>query len=122
MYGQLCDLFYVDGEEIYYLNNVTTAHRESNQYKPTSQYNFMLTLEYGKDLVTDIYKLGNRVTSIGTECKSTLLHPVFRVFKGMRLVDIIHFDEDLFADFSDTMIYGDKFKRVLSMFIEPHFS
>jgi thioredoxin reductase len=122
MYGQLCDLFYVNGEEIYYLNNVTIAHRGSNQYTPTSQYNFMLTLEYGKDLVTDIYKLGNRVTAIGTESKSTLLHPVLRVFKGARLVEMIHFDEDLFADFSDTLIYEDKLKRALSMFIEPRFS
>jgi hypothetical protein len=62
-----------------------------------------------------------RVT--GTESQATLLHPVLRVYKDLEsgskvLVDVIHFDEDLFADYTLETKYSDKLYRSLRMFIE----
>jgi len=120
MYGQMCDIFYKDpvkGDYIYF-NNVHMNFFGANGGWPDTHI-FVLTLEYGKkELVTDIYKFGRRITDIGSESDATLLHPVMRVFasKTKIQIDEIHFDEDLFANFTSEEKYADKIARTIRMF------
>jgi thioredoxin reductase len=123
MYGQLADIFIWDPvkKDIVYINGV---HRDFiySENKDTNLTYFVLTLEYSDEYVTDVYKIGERTTYIGTESNAKLLHPVLRVLKKNQVgiyekVDIIHFDEDLFAVFTDKRRYADKFARTLRMFI-----
>jgi len=124
MYGQMCDIFYEDQatSTFVYVNDVHINHYYYNPNWPVGHI-FILTLEYGhKEPVTDIYKLGIRITGLGSESDSTLLHPVLRVFKeGTKTklqVDEIHFDEDLFANFTMQTKYIDKLERALKMFVD----
>ena len=77
-----------------------------------------LTLEYG-DPITDVLKGGQSVTTIGKESKALLLHPILRFYKAdFSLLDEIHLDEDLLADFeTDTSKYRDRMERIFRMFI-----
>jgi len=126
MYGEMCDLFYVDPEtdELVYYNgvNLSTYINEMPKQLPGT-YFFTLKLEYGQKRITNIYEFGLKVSDIGTESQTTLLHPVIRVYKDIEsgskiLVDTIHFDEDLFADYTLPSKYSDKFYRTLRMFID----
>jgi thioredoxin reductase len=123
MYGQLADIFIWDPvkKDIVYMNGV---HREfiQSESKDTTLTYFVLTLEFSDDQVTDVYKIGERTTHVGTESNSKLLHPILRVLKKNQdgryeKIDIVHFDEDLFADFTDKKRYADKLTRTLRMFI-----
>ena len=124
MYGQLADIFIWDPtkKDIVYMNGV---HREfiQSDSKDTKIIYFVLTLEYSDQHVTDVYKIGGRTTDIGIESHAKLLHPILRVLKknegggNYDIIDIIHFDEDLFADFTDKKRYADKLTRTLRMFI-----
>ena len=70
--------------------------------------------------VRDINTLGVKTSRIGSECKSTLIHPVLRVFKDQpnkTMIDEIHFDEELYARFIAKDDYLDKMIRSLKMFI-----
>lgn len=119
MHGYLCDMFYSDEStsQFLYLHEVPIHHYYFDSLWSKHAPIFLLTLEYGSTHVTDIYKLGNRVTNIGTESSATLLHPVIRIFnEEKKLVDEIHFDEDLFTNFSDNSIYVKKMFRTLRMF------
>jgi hypothetical protein len=119
MYGQICDIFYISAEDtIQYYNNVTVQFLQSPfLLKTDATLFFMITLEYGKTDITDTTRIGGRVTTIGKESNSVLLHPVLRVFNRDALIDEIHFDEDLLADFStDTKKYKEKLNRSLKMF------
>lgn len=122
MYGQLADIFIWDPvkKDIVYINGV---HREfiHSESKDTNLTYFVLTLEYSEEQITDIYKIGDRTTHVGTESNSKLLHPILRVLKKneggvYEKIDIIHFDEDLFASFTDKKRYADKLTRTLRMF------
>jgi hypothetical protein len=89
----------------------------SESYVPKGEYNFALTLEYGHRQVTEIIQLGKKLSGLGSEVNSSLLHPVLCVYKDKTIVDVIHFDEDLFANFIDKKLYLDKLRRALKMFI-----
>ena len=84
---------------------------------------FTIGLEYSNDAPeTDTIKMLKRESMIGKESRSRLIHPVMRVFKDMPkftkvIMDEIHFDEDLFADFTDQHRHTDKLTRTLKMFI-----
>jgi hypothetical protein len=124
MYGQIVDLFIYNTKTkmINYINNVHPSFLRSPSTDVDLVY-FMLSLEYSNKIENDnISQLGVRTTSIGTESNAILLHPIIRVLKDFQginkaLIDTIHFDEDLFADFTDKMRYGDKLMRTLKMFI-----
>ena len=124
MFSQIVDVFIYDPEKksIEYINNVHFTFITTYPRNEELTF-FILSLEYSNsEPVTDIRKIGSRVTSIGNEGKAVLLHPILRVIKDVgpinkSLVDEIHFDEDLFARFTDQPRYIDKLRRTLKMFI-----
>jgi thioredoxin reductase len=136
MYGQLGDFFYYDAskQSIVYYNNVTKGF--INNYveaNPSNTY-FNICLEYGKDYIYDTRKFGSKNSDIGTEGASVLIHPVIKVFRPLdilkgdlvgastngittKIVDAIHMDEDVFADFSSKQRYGDRIARFLKGYL-----
>lgn len=117
MQGEMCDFFYrgEDGAFVYY-HDVTSPFHESPEFKPTDNYFAMLRLEYGSKIIKEVDNFGKRVSAVGKECESPLIHPVLRVFKDKQLVDEVHFDEDLYTNFTSKYRYEDKFRRTLLMF------
>jgi len=118
MFGFLSDIFYYNIEEkniIYFENVPINSHKP---YKKENQLFFILTLEYGNK-ETNILKIGKKVSSIGTESKSTLIHPVIKIYNSYptSLIDIVHFDEDLFAEYTDISKYYDKLFRLLKSYL-----
>ena len=124
MYGQMVDVFIYNTKTkvIHYINSVHYTFLRSPSTNMDLVY-FTLSLEYSKKIENDkISQLGVRTTAIGTESEAILLHPIIRVMKDVEglnkaLVDEIHFDEDIFADFTDKIRYADKITRTLKMFI-----
>jgi hypothetical protein len=120
MYGQICDFYIFDSKEkkIIYYNNVHRRMITEGILQFEDTLGFVITLEYGNEPVTDIHKLGKKYSNIGTESKSTLLHPVMRVIRpDLTYVDIVHFDEDLFANFTKEETYLHKLIRVIKSFL-----
>lgn len=118
MFGYIGDVFYLNSIEnkIDYFYNVPI-----NLHKPLENENiifFILTLEYGEK-VTDILKIGKRVSGVGTESRSTLIHPVLKIYKSypLSLIDIIHFDEDLFAEYINENKYYNKLLKILKAYL-----
>lgn len=116
MYGYMCDMFYMENGEIIYYNNVTIPFFDNRHFKPDNQY-AILTLEYGSKKITKTDEFGRLVSSIGKESASVLLHPVLRILNKEKLIDEVHFDEDLYANFSSNDKYVEKMKRTLRMFL-----
>jgi thioredoxin reductase len=124
MYGQLADVCVYNPEksELMYINDIYYISMGQNKPNPALTY-FVITLEYSNaHPEKDYSKLGTRLTSIGSECKASLLHPVIRVLKdtpeiNKALIEEVHFDEDLLANFTGKDKYIDKLTRVLKMFI-----
>ena len=117
MHGIIGDIFYLsdDSSTILYYPSICINNAYSI-VKPSYNYYFLLMLEFGKDKVTDYYKLGKRIANIGTESKSTLLHPTICILnKDKNIIDFIHFDEDILANFTDKQRYSDKLDRVLQL-------
>ena len=114
MYGQMCDLISYDPKtkKYTYVNNVSISHpRKEGVY-------FILTLEYGKKPVIDLPKLGeNRPFALekGKEAYSNLLHPILRIV-NTEVIDEIHFEENILANFTDMTTYKDKFIRCFKAF------
>ncbi len=119
MHSIIGDFFWLDTakQEVIYFNNMNSHFGASLAKKIKDTYVLGLTLEFGSEHVKDIYKFGNKQTSLGKESNATLLHPVLRVYKGGVPCDEIHFDEDIFADFTDVEIYRMKLIRTLQMFL-----
>uniref|UniRef100_A0A6C0I287 FAD/NAD(P)-binding domain-containing protein n=1 Tax=viral metagenome TaxID=1070528 RepID=A0A6C0I287_9ZZZZ len=80
---------------------------------------FTLTLEYGSQYNSDIDKLGLATTNMGNESKSNLIHPVLKVFSTVlgKYIDIIHFDEDIFANFNNDIKYRNKLEKIIKSYI-----
>jgi hypothetical protein len=124
MFGQIVDTFIINSgqPEITYIENVSYSFLESKTSNENLTY-FTIGLEYSNEPPeTDTIKLLKRESGIGKECKSRLLHPILRIYKDMPnytkgLLDEIHFDEDLFADFTDVYRYKEKLTRALNAFI-----
>jgi hypothetical protein len=124
MYGQVIDAFIINTKqkEITYIENVTYPFLISDVPNENLLY-FTIAIEYSKEPPeTDTTKVFGKISGIGTESKSRNIHPVLRVHKDMfnytrGLVDEIHFDEDLFANYTDVSRYKDKLIRVLKAFI-----
>jgi hypothetical protein len=80
---------------------------------------FTLTLEYGSQYNSDIDKLGLSPPIMGNESKSNLIHPVLKVFSTVlrKYIDVIHFDEDIFANFDNDIKYRNKLERIIKSYI-----
>lgn len=141
MHGQLCDIFYVyDNQFIYYehvpLSYICTSINSKIDIPNT--FIFVLTLEYGYKVESDLKLIGKRTTDIGTESNAILLHPILRIFNNANkdfgkykdfyptydnlklisnLVNIIHFDEDLLTNFTNKQIYLEKFFRIINSYV-----
>lgn len=135
MYGQLIDFFYYDedSDEIIYYNNVNRQFVLGDYFNIKSDKYFTISLEYGNQKITDYTQFGKFITKVGHESKSSLLHPVLRVMNYQEnfisnlvdvsqfmdhplLVDEIHFDEDVFANFTSFSKYYEKLFRSLRMY------
>ena len=136
MYGQLVDFFYIDKDthEIVYYNNINKQLILTDYFKINNTQYYVFSLEYGTQKITDYLNFGKVITKVGQEAKSVLLHPVFRVMNYQEefisnivdtlnftdhplLIDEIHFDEDIFANFSGFSRYYEKLFRTLKMFL-----
>lgn len=120
LYAQLADIFYYDisSEKFIYIKDITIKFFLENEFKKLNDiFYFIVSLEYGEE-VKEVSKVGGKGrTDRGYEVNSVLLHPVLKVYKNNILVDEIHFDEDLLADFTDPLRYRDKLVRSIKMFI-----
>ncbi len=127
MYGQIVDIFVWDPDtkDIIYINGVHREFLKSKNSRGSNKIYFALMLDYSKTHITEITELGRANTALGREQHARLLHPYLRAFKDVgsehmipyETVDIIQFDEDLFADFTNKRRYADKLTRTLRMFI-----
>jgi hypothetical protein len=118
MFEYLSDILYYDLNEKkieYYLNIPINCHVPKQK---SNTLFFQITLEYG-DKITNILEIGSKKSNIGSESKSVLIHPVLRIFNSypLQLIDVIHFDEDLFAEYTDINKYHDKLYRALKSYI-----
>jgi hypothetical protein len=125
MHGQLADIFYYDSarKSIEYMESVSPWLLHQNQFPVSSStYVCVLTLEYGKKPADRLSKLGRKLSRIGSENRATRLHPVVRIYKdvsqsGKQLLEEIHLDENLYADFTDKEVYTNRLVRILRMIL-----
>ena len=140
MYGEIVDFFYFDKitREIIYFNNISINLVLNGYFKINTDQLFILSLEYSKKLITDIRGFDNKLSRIGNESSAALLHPILRTYnyneeifldlnytnlesdnKSLKslLIDEIHFDEDIYANFKNYSKYYDKLFRTLKMFL-----
>ena len=79
-------------------------------------YTFIIKLQYGKSTNT-ITDLPTKKSFIGSESNATYLHPVITVKQNNMLIEIIHFDEHLFAEFTNRSIWYDRIIRLIKSYI-----
>ena len=117
LYGVMGDIFYynVKEKQLIYYGDVLVNMR--NYTFTDDIICFILTLEYGERKIENIKELGRRISSVGFENKATLLHPVLKVYNNKTMVDLVHFDEDLYANFTNPDMYYDKFYRTFKSYI-----
>jgi len=122
MFGYLSDVLFfnlADGGTIYYQNipaQIVLSHLKIAQSKlKESSLLFIFTLEYGDNIVTNYLEIGDNTSKLGKESNSALIHPVVRVYRTStkKLVDVVHFGEDLFAEFVLPKLYQEKLERLL---------
>ena len=122
MYGKLSDTFYIKNNEFIYYNAVPINFFRDIKHSP-NRYYFVITLEYGNQPITNIIDLGQKISYLGFENKSPLLHPVIRIYQfhdeSKRIIEIdeVHFDEDLYSEFTYNMRYKNKLLRTIKMFL-----
>ena len=144
MHGQIADIFWKDSNKFIYHEAITLSWFFTNlniKVIPDAFPFAILTLEYGRDKEPSLTKLGGKKSSIGTESSSDFLHPVVRIYddkynKSIKevfypsyrslhnnpgLLDELHMDENLLADFSG-VYYIQKIKNIISSYnIHTHF-
>ena len=118
MFGYLGDIFYYNLQEgkVHYFKNV---HIHGNYFKnDINIIIFKLTLDFG-ERETDIMKIGEKKSFIGSESRAHLIHPILKIYNShpLSIIDIIHFDEELFSEFTDTSKYHEKLFRILKSFL-----
>ena len=110
-------------KQIKYINDVSKDFYKFNKIfnNNTDKIFITITLEFSKKKITNIAELGSKFSSIGFESNSKYIHPIFRIYdfdyNFFALVDEVHLDEDLNADFTDKLTYYDKIIRILRMFL-----
>ena len=123
MHSVICDFFYYDpyNQKFIYYNDITKNFILDNYIKRDEKINiyFMLTLEYSDEKNFDLRTIGTKKSDIGSESKSTFLHPIITVYNNFcNVIDIIHFDENLILDFTNRNLYFNKIRRTLIMFLD----
>jgi thioredoxin reductase len=136
MYGQLFDFMYYDSSKnkiIYYNSVVKGFINKIIEANPPNIY-FTIGLEYGKEPIYNTNEFGIKKSNVGTEGSSALLHPVINVIQPFnirtdtlvksstnnlttKIVDAMHMDEDLFADFSMKHKYSDRITRFVKGYL-----
>jgi lysine/ornithine N-monooxygenase len=120
MFGYLADVIFYNKQkkEAIYQEEIPYRHTIDRNTKYNDQMiYFIITLEYGAP-VNEIDKLGKRETAVGHENKSTLLHPLIQIYDyDHSIIDVVNFDEDLYAIFTDKKKYVDKLERLLRSYI-----
>jgi len=122
MYGKLSDIFFIEDDGIIYFNNVPNDFHETIISPVIDKFYFVLTLEYGNEPIKTISELGKKVSYLGFENKSPLLHLVIRIYQYtssniMFKIDEVHFDEDLYSEFTNAIKYKHKIIRTIKMFL-----
>jgi len=134
MYGQICDFFYYEDEsdEILYYDDINISFVLNGYFPMITDKFFIVSLDYGNTKVTDIYEFGKFIPPVGSESTGSLLHPTLKVYRYDErflidnpdkknsahplLIDEIHFNENLLANFSGFEKYFKKLFRSLKMF------
>ena len=117
MFGFIGDIFYYNLKEkqTLYYKDIPINYYNRNLEKHIIR--FVITLEYGNEITHDVSKLGEKYSKIGSESKSTLIHPVIRIYSSEnRLLEVVHLDEDLYAEFNKPMLYKDRIYRLLKSY------
>jgi thioredoxin reductase len=118
MYGHMCDIISYNKKTGGFIihENMTVFSFPGHLFLDETLTYFVLTFEYGPK-VMNISQFGDKVSRLGKESNSTLLHPVLKVYDGKRtFLDEIHFDEDILAKFTAKDKYVDKFLRTFKAF------
>jgi thioredoxin reductase len=134
MYGQICDFFYLDKEtnEILYYDDINISFVLNGYFPMNTDKFFIVSLDYGNKKVTDIGEFGKFIPPVGSESTGSLLHPTLKAYvyderylvdnpdkknsAHPLLIDEIHFNENLLANFSGFEKYFNKLFRSLKMF------
>ena len=141
MYGQLCDICYFDKDKnvfVYYEQvpiNYLLSNLNTKIKIPEKTIAFMTTLEYGSDPPHEVKDVWTTKVHLGKESHGRLLHPVLRVFRGIKLnytnykinylnlnnhanmIDETHFIENIFAEFIAYGYYKERFARIVKSYI-----
>ena len=124
MHSILCDLISFDKntKEIEYYNDVSIDFFVYNNIIKNKKDKIFIniTLEFSQNKIVDITKLNLKLSKQGFENNSRFIHPIFRIYdfnKSERLIEELHLDEDLNAEFLDKNIYYDRILRILRMFL-----
>ena len=109
--------------DILYFNNKTkilTYYKNVNinlDYYKDYDIKFIITLEYGNKEITQRYEIGKLHSYLGSESNATLIHPIISIFNQSFIIDIVHFDEDIYAEFENKNKYYYKILRTLKPYI-----
>jgi hypothetical protein len=123
MFSFISDIIFYEptsGDVLYY-KNVPTTHSNFllkqvlDKFKTNVFITYSVTLEFGTEKIEKYKELDNANPGLGNENKSILLHPVLRIVNPFKndVIDIYHFAEDLFANFTDKTVYLEKLMRIL---------
>jgi len=109
-------------KEIRYVSDVSTDFFIFNKIfnNKMDKIFITITLEFSPKKITNIQELGLKFSSIGFENNSKYIHPIFRFYdfiNAPRLLEEIHLDEELNAEYICQKTYYDRIIRILKMFI-----
>ena len=117
MFGFIGDIIYYNLKENQILYYKDTPIKYFNRDLEKHIIRFVITLEYGNEITHDVSKIGQKYSEIGSESKSTLIHPVISIYSSEnRLLEVVHLDEDLYAEFNKPLLYKDRIYRLLKSY------
>jgi hypothetical protein len=114
MFGYICDILILNTDEselVYFENMIDSTIDTNNNF-----YMFYIQLQYGNS-TNDIRELPTKKTNIGYESHASFIHPVIVVKKNNILIEQIHFNEDIFAEFLYKPMWYDRIIRLLKSYI-----
>jgi thioredoxin reductase len=125
MHSVLGDILAFDKitKEIRYVSDVSKDFYIFNNIfnKKTDKVFITITLEFSPKKITNIQELGVKFSSIGFENNAKYIHPIFRIYdfitENPRLIEEIHLDEELNAEFICKETYYYRIIRILKMVI-----
>jgi hypothetical protein len=115
MFKFLGDVFYfvINTKTIIYYENVNI----NIEYEQEYDLKFIVTLEFGDKQITELYEIGKLHSCLGSESNASLLHPIIKIRSKLVTIDVVHFDEDLYAEFENNNKYYYKLLRTLKPYI-----